>query len=146
MAGGSIVVGVDGSEQSRNALRWAVDEARLRGASLLVVHAWWAYPDLSGTPVGPFGPEAENAAEPVERFVDDTFGGPPAGVDLTVRAVQGVTASAALLAAGETAELLVVGARGAGGFTGLLLGSVSRQVVDHATCPVVVVPAERGSL
>jgi nucleotide-binding universal stress UspA family protein len=135
-----IVVGVDGSEASREALRWAVDEARLRSAAVRVVHAWWAYPmvgadDAPGQAAEGLGGDARAA---VEAFVGDTLGG---GLDvaLEIETVQGRQASAAVLDAAEEAELLVVGSRGTGGFGGLLLGSVSQQVVHHASCPVVVV-------
>ena len=72
----------------------------------------------------------------------NTLGDARSGVEVTAVPVQGVTAAAALLDAAEGADLLVVGSRGLGGFTGLLLGSVSQQCVQHAGCPVVIV---RGS-
>lgn len=134
------MVGVDGSEPSREALRWAVDEARLRGARVRVVHAWWTYP-MGGSDhpsdhiAGGLGRDAEEA---VNAFVADTFRGEP-DVDVEVVTVQGRQASAALIDAAEEAELLVVGSRGAGGFTGLLLGSVSQQSTHYAPCPVVIV-------
>jgi len=79
-----------------------------------------------------------DARAAVEAFVGDRLGG---GLDvaLDIETVQGRQASAAVLDAAEEAELLVVGSRGTGGFGGLLLGSVSQQVVEHASCPVVVV-------
>jgi nucleotide-binding universal stress UspA family protein len=140
LARGLIVVGVDGSEASREALRWAVDHARLRGARVRVVHAWWAYPmggahDLPGHAAGSLGGDARAA---VDAFVTETFGG-GLDVDLEIATVQGQQASAALIDAAKEADLLVVGSRGAGGFSSLLLGSVGQQVVHHASCPVVVV-------
>lgn len=140
LAQGLIVVGVDGSEGSREALRWAVDEAQLRGARVRVVHAWWAYPlrapdDPPDHVAGGLGADAPAA---VKAFVADTLGGGH-DVDLEIVTVQGRQASAAVLDATKGADLLVVGSRGAGGFTGLLLGSVSQQCSSHAPCPVVVV-------
>lgn len=74
----------------------------------------------------------------VMEFVTETFGGEP-DVDVEIVPAQGRQASAALIEAAKDADLLVVGSRGAGGFTGLLLGSVSEQVTHHAPCPVVIV-------
>ena len=142
LAQGLIVVGVDGSDASREALRWAVAEARLRSARLRVVHAWWAYP-MGGAADPPItervGGDAQSA---VEAFVTETVRGED--VDVEVVAVQGRQASAALSDAAKGADLLVVGSRGAGGFTGLLLGSVSQQCTYHAPSPVVIV-RRRGS-
>jgi nucleotide-binding universal stress UspA family protein len=135
-----IVVGVDGSEQSKAALRWALDEARLRGASLRVVHAWWAYPAfVPGAPIIATEWEElrESADEFVESFVAEVLGEPD-DVEITAVAVHG-TAAPALVEASQEADLLVVGSRGLGGFTGLLLGSVSQQCAHHAPCPLVIV-------
>jgi nucleotide-binding universal stress UspA family protein len=135
-----IVVGIDGSEHSKAALRWAVEEARLRHARVRAVHAWWIYPML-----GPDDQHAadrterggEEAAERVRAFVAETLG--DTDVEVISVAVQGAQASAALVEAAKDADLLVVGSRGAGGFSGLLLGSVSQQCTHHARCPVVIV-------
>jgi nucleotide-binding universal stress UspA family protein len=143
MARGLIVVGVDGSSESRQALRWAVDEAVLRKAKLLVVHAWWALPELEGGAGGSdpdsqatFGAEAKRF---IDEFVAQTLGPDAAKVEIDALSAQGITAAEALLDAAGHADLLVVGSRGLGGFKRLLLGSVSQQCVQHATCPVVVV-------
>ena len=138
-----IVVGVDGSEGSRAALRFACDEARLRGAAVYVVHAWWAIPELDQE----MAPTGEERGTPVERdakrmieaFCLETLGDPSRGLEVDAVPVQGVAASVALLEAARGAQLLVVGSRGAGGFRKLLLGSVSEQCIHHAGCPVVVV-------
>lgn len=131
-----IVVGVDGSELSRQALRWAIEESRLRGARLLVVHAWWVYPMLgAGLEIDP---DVDDANDAVRSFVAETVG-EQGEVEFETLAVQGAQASAALIDAAENADLLVVGSRGAGGFSSLLLGSVSQQVAHHAPCPVVIV-------
>lgn len=143
VAWGLIVVGVDGSEESRAALRWAVEEARLRKAAVSAVHAWWAIPELEpGTPVLDEDWQTlrdQEAKRFVEQFVEHTLGGARAGVEITAVPVQGVTAAVALLEAAKDADLLVVGSRGLGGFKGLLLGSVSQQCTQHAECPVAII-------
>ena len=141
MAHDVIVVGIDGSETSKAALRWAVEEARLRHACVRAVHAWWVVPMLK--PGGQLAPDAadwgaEDATEPVRAFVTETVG-EQTDVEITPIAVQGEQASAALVDAAKDADLLVVGSRGAGGFSGLLLGSISQQCAHHAPCPIVIV-------
>jgi nucleotide-binding universal stress UspA family protein len=144
---GTIVVGVDGSSGSGQALRFAVEEARLRGARLRVVTAWH-FPPLaySGGYVPPLDRRefeqsatavGEKALAEVARDID--------GLDVAHVAAEGQAAHV-LLDEAEDAELLVVGSRGHGGFTGLLLGSVSQQCAHHARCPVVIVnePAPTG--
>jgi nucleotide-binding universal stress UspA family protein len=142
MTGGLIVVGVDGSEESKAALRWAVEEARLRGAAVRVVHAWTARPVLV-----PGSPLLAGDWELVRKAAEDFAHGcvadaidHPNDLEVTVDAVHGVPA-VALVQAARGAELLVVGSCGHGGFAGLLLGSVSQQCVHHAPCPVVIVRA-----
>ncbi|HLZ36301.1 MAG TPA: universal stress protein [Mycobacteriales bacterium] len=136
-----IVVGVDGSPGSHAALRWAAEEASRRGAYLVAVHSWdfpYATP-LAGLPAMLPPNELQEAAE---RLVDDTITealGPEPAVKIERVALAGSPA-AVLLEHAKNADLLVVGARGHGGFVGLLLGSVSHQVVAHATVPTVVVP------
>lgn len=139
-----IVVGVDGSEDSRRALAWALDEARVRHAPVTVVNGW------EPPPVGMIGLAAVPADEETgeaeaRRLIEDSL----AAVDtggledaIEVRPVKGAPA-AAVLDAAEAATLVVVGSRGLGGFKGLLLGSVSQHVIHHAGCPVVVVPSAR---
>jgi nucleotide-binding universal stress UspA family protein len=134
-----IVVGVDGSDTSREALRWALDEARRRQASVDVVQAWHVPFVVGAAYTGEFDPQA--FAEEARLALDQTVG----SVDATgVPAVEPILVSdspaRALLDAAKGATLLVVGSRGRGGFSGLLLGSVSQQVVHHAPCPVVVIP------
>jgi nucleotide-binding universal stress UspA family protein len=133
-----IVVGVDGSDLARAALRFAVDEARLRGATLEVVTAWYepyVAPTMATVAVDPTLLE-EGADKTLDAAVD---GIDTSGVEIR-RSIRRGRPAEALLEAARDADLLVVGSRGRGGFTGLLLGSVSQQVVHHATCPVVVVP------
>ena len=140
-----IVVGVDGSDNARAALAWAVDEARVRGASVDAVLVWNqpAYGDIYGMSVPSPGPEVEESfRSELASLVDqcDTEGiTRPVG-----QLLREGSAAGQLLVEAENADLLVVGSRGHGGFVGLLLGSVSHQVVNHAPCPVVIVPAHRS--
>lgn len=141
---GRIVVGVDASKESVKALRWALDEARLRGCEVEIVHAY-PTPELAALPAVvtlPSDDELTTAALSVIEEVLEQVGGPgEVAVTRTVRA--GGAASVLCDVAGE-ADLMVVGARGLGGFRGLLLGSVSHQVVAHSPCPVVItVPDHR---
>lgn len=136
MPRGLIVVGVDGSENSRQALRWALDEARLRQAQVRVVHAWWIYPMLADEMDDPH--PTDDAGGAVQKFVTETLREQD-NVEVEAVAVQGQQASAALVDAAKDAKLLVVGSRGAGGFSSLLLGSVSQQCAQHAPCPVAIV-------
>ena len=109
MPRGLIVVGVDGSENSRQALRWAaLDEARLRQAQVRVVHAWWMYPMLADEMDDPH--PTGDAGGAVQKFVTETLGEQD-DVEVKAVAVQGQQASAALVDAAKDAELLVVGSR-----------------------------------
>jgi nucleotide-binding universal stress UspA family protein len=134
-----IVVGIDGSDSSKEALRWALEEARLRGASLRVVHTW-LYPatayGYAGLLVDPQDLDAA-AKQLLDTTVDEVVDG-AAGVEIERKAVQGIAAQT-LVDEADDADLLVVGSRGHGGFAGLLLGSVSQQCAQHGPCPVVVV-------
>jgi nucleotide-binding universal stress UspA family protein len=136
--GGLIVVGVDGSQSSMDALRWAAAQAKLTGASLEVVAAW-EYPTSFGwAPPWPadFDPEKE-ARVALETVVSQVLGA-ESGLDVRQLVVEGHPAPV-LLGAAERADLLVVGSRGHGAFTGMLLGSVSEHCTSHSPCPVVVV-------
>ena len=133
-----IVVGIDGSDPSRAALRWAVDEARLRGAQLevlLVAALPSTYLDPVIFPPPPVSEIREAERERLDQII--------ASVDTSgcqVEPIIAVGGAARLLVeASQGAALLVVGSRGFGGFKGLLLGSVAQQVMAHARCPVVVV-------
>lgn len=136
-----IVVGIDGSEDSRAALRWALQEGRLRQASVEVVHTWHL-PYVGASPyIVPVldSDTYEKAARQVMDSVvdaEDTTGLPAP----VTRSVVSGGAAGAIVEQARDADLIVVGSRGLGGFKGLLLGSVSQQVVHHAPCPVVVVP------
>jgi nucleotide-binding universal stress UspA family protein len=142
-----IVVGVDGSSHSRRALDCALDECYLRGAPLTVLTVCPLVTGIyaPGFPVQDFSPAEEEGRLIAEKatweLVSEAMGprGRPPAAAVTVRAVTGVPAEE-LIGASQDAELLVVGARGAGGFARLIMGSVSTQVARHARCPVVVVP------
>lgn len=139
-----IVVGVDASDHARRALRWAVDEARLRAARVEAVHAWH-YPYLPTPPyMLPPVPGSDDVEQAARAELERTL----ADIDTTglVAPVEPILVwdsnpANALLDAAKGADMLVVGCRGRGGFAGLLLGSVSQEVAHHATCPVVIVHA-----
>jgi nucleotide-binding universal stress UspA family protein len=134
-----IVVAIDGSEAARQALRWAVDEGRRRQATVDVVHVWH-FPTVNPAPnLGDYQPAAfEKAAE--ELIAAELGAMDTEGVSVETHLLSAPAVSS-ILEAAKGADLLVVGSRGRGGFMGLLLGSVSNQIVHHATCPVVVIPA-----
>jgi nucleotide-binding universal stress UspA family protein len=130
-----VVVGVDGSVSNRDALQRAALEAAAHGLPLEIVHAW-NFLDQPGPRFDPhYGEDAARAR--IARFVDDTLG-TDRTIETEVRMVNDHAASA-LVDASAGAFTLVVGARGLGGFKGVLLGSVSQHVVHHASCPVLVV-------
>jgi nucleotide-binding universal stress UspA family protein len=142
-----VVVGVDGSEQATAAVRWAAQEAHRRRATLRVVHAW-VWPlyrvPLGPAPGAPPGAGLRAAAESVLASARSTARAVAAELPV-VTSLEVGAAVPALLRAAEGAALLVVGNRGLGGFSGLLLGSTGIAVSARATCPVVVVRGnERG--
>lgn len=143
---GRIVVGVDGSDAATEALRWAADEARLRSATLVAVHAWsFVPPQPIGDPgmlampagdlPGQLDAESEAAQRSLDGAIEDALG---PGVEVERRLVEG-DAGEVLVAESKGAELVVVGSHGRAGLKAAILGSVSRHVVNHAACPVVVV-------
>lgn len=130
-----VVVGVDGSPHSHLALEWAAFLAAPLGASLQAIIAW-QQPASYGLAVPQWDPEAD-MAQVLEDTLHTVFGDqPPAPVQAEVR--EG-GAARILIDAAHGARMLVVGSRGHGGFAGLLLGSVSASVAEHAPCPVLVV-------
>jgi nucleotide-binding universal stress UspA family protein len=145
-----IVVGVDGSDASHEALRWAAEEARLRSSPLVAVYVWsYIPPQPIGDPgmlaipagdlPGQLDAEREAAAAALEAAVSVALGAAP---DFSVerKLVEGDAADA-LVRESESAELVVVGSHGRTGIRAALLGSVSRHVTTHAACPIVVVKA-----
>jgi len=153
-----IVVGIDGSDGSLEALRWAIHHAELVGADVHAVIAW-EYPAMYGghpqaihtkqpqVPAVAAGRRGRvltdgidwrrNAQQTIDTAMEGTPGAAAGKVSATVTEGHPVWV---LLEAARGAELLVVGNRGHGGFAGMLLGSVSERVIAHATCPVLVVP------
>ncbi len=141
-AAGAMLVGVDTSTCSRLALQWAAGAARLLDVPLHVVEAW-QYPSDTVVRIGRVElPEPARADamlnEHLTKLVAETIG-EPEGLDVTVEVVRGPTSGALLNLAAGHASMMVVGSRGVGGFRGLLIGSVSRQLCEHAPCPVTVV-------
>lgn len=137
---GRIVVGVDGSPHSEQALRWALGQARFTGGPVEAVHSWripTEFMDGGGSALA--GLDWEGDARTALRDTVAAAAGSPDPDGVTQRVVMGHPATV-LLEAAEGADLLVVGSRGRGGFAGLLLGSVSQHVIGRAGCPVVVVP------
>jgi len=140
-ASGRVVVGVDGSEPSRRALRWADRQATLTRASLDIVTAW-TFPDhpapLDVVPKVPFPEDTlVQAQEALDRLVEEIL--PQRAKDrVHARVIRG-DAAAVLIEAARDADLLVVGSRGRNEFAELLLGSVSDHCARHAGCPVVIV-------
>jgi nucleotide-binding universal stress UspA family protein len=137
-----IVVGVDGSAGSRQALRWALDEARSHGADVEAVHAWddWPGPaEVEGA--GFLDIDVDTLEDRARRILDDAVDAADAsGLTRPVRRVVARGGPArTLVEASKGADLLVVGSRGYGTFTALLVGSVATQCTHHAACPVVVV-------
>jgi nucleotide-binding universal stress UspA family protein len=130
-----IVVGVDGSEPSRIALQRAAVEATAHDAVLDVVHAW-NFLDQPGPHFDPDYDETK-ARMRIDAFISDVLGGDrPA--DATVTLINDHP-SPGLVSAADGAFMVIVGARGLGGFKGLLMGSVSQHVMHHASCPVLIV-------
>jgi len=130
-----IVVGFDGSEGADRALDWALAEANLRGARVLVVHAYEKC--LGG--VDPI--VAELVARDAQAVLDRALSRAREEEVDAEGILMDESPTKALTEASEGAELLVVGSRGLGGLTGALLGSVSTACVRHATCPILVVPS-----
>jgi nucleotide-binding universal stress UspA family protein len=145
---GVIVVGVDGSEISHEALRWAAEEARLRSSRLVAVYAWSFIPPqpigdpgMLAVPAGDLPGQLEAESDAARLALDDaveTVLGAETGIEVERKLVER-DAGEALVAESADADLVVVGSHGRTGFRAALLGSVSRHVVDHAKCPVVVV-------
>ena len=140
-----IIVGVDGSGHSQRALEWAMKEAAIRHAPLTVltvhetIRGYYGGPTLY--PDDPVRIEEARAAAKAEaeKVLAELDG--PRPESITVKAIHGFPTEE-LIHAGKDADMLVLGSRGAGGFTRLLMGSVAEQVTKHAHCPVLIVPPE----
>lgn len=138
---GRIVVGVDGSDGSRRALATAASLARQLGWKIDAVISWQLYYGATELPTVP-----ALSSEALETSAKETLDEAIESVDcqhvtITRHVLEGDPANVLLQQAAD-ADMLVVGSRGRGGFTGLLLGSVSQKVVQHATCPVLVIPKD----
>ncbi|MEU6089529.1 universal stress protein [Streptomyces sp. NPDC047085] len=133
-----VVVGIDGSPSSYAALHWAVRYARLLGGTVDAVSAW-ELPGIYGwsAPAVDMDLDEQQARDQMTRELTEVLGS-EAVASVRPLLVHG-NAADVLLRAAEGAEALVVGSRGRGGFARALLGSVSRHVTDHASCPVVIV-------
>lgn len=142
----TIVVGVDGSKGSQEALRWAQREAELHGSRIHAVRAWEPYAGAWASPLGGFpaaawshSDAAHDALAELEKFIDRTIDGHN-GVVVEASSVIGNPARMLMeIAERDQAEMLVVGSRGLGGFGRLMLGSTSEQCATHAHCPVMIV-------
>lgn len=135
-----VVVGYDGSANSGAALQWALGEAALRGTGLCVARAWseplyvWSDPYSLQERYEQLRKELQTELDQIADHLAAELRGP---VD---RVLESGPATELLLRLGRDAELLVVGARGSGGFAGLRLGSAANQLAHHAPCPLVIVP------
>jgi nucleotide-binding universal stress UspA family protein len=138
-APGPVLVGIDCSDNDEAAIAFAFNEARMRGVPVVAVHVWWNATDV-GQPHDQYDETVLNAAaagimseamSPWARLHPD--------VAIEHRPVRAMNPSVALIEESAQAGLVVVGCRGRGGFAGLLLGSVSRDLVGHAQTPVAVV-------
>lgn len=143
-ATGRIVVGVDGSPSSEQALRWGLEQAERTGAVVVAVHAWRVSASYASATLLA---ASDDPAAAAERWLEETVakavsGSPPVQVRRRVRSGH---PAAVLVDAAADADLLVVGSRGRGGFAGALLGSVGQHCIHHAPCPVVVVRGAGGS-
>jgi nucleotide-binding universal stress UspA family protein len=145
---GVIVVGVDGSEASQEALRFALRQAKLEGKRVRAVTAWHVPAVAYGGPgVSPltdvravFAEDADAILTRALEAVESETG----GVEIEPVVREGRPASV-LTEAAESADLLVVGSRGLGGFLELLLGSVSHECAHHAPCPIVIVRGRQAA-
>lgn len=133
---GRVVVGVDGSDASRTALLWAANYARRCELPLEAIMTW-QIGSIRGYPILDVEDAVKNTTvQALHDSIVATLGEDSGTIETVVRGA----ATLALLKAAHSASLLVVGSRGRGAFSGMLLGSVSQHCVHHATCPVVVIP------
>ena len=140
--GGRIVVGVDGSASSLSALRRGARIAERLGCALVGVTVWEFPQSWPGYVMEGWSPEADAHAI-AEQASREVFGSTaPPWYSIVIR---NGSPARQLIAESEGAEMLIVGSRGLGGFTGLLLGSVSRSSVEHADCPVLVIHGAEGA-
>ena len=143
-----IIVGVDGSGHSQRALEWAMREAAIRQVPLTVLTVNEAvrgyYSSMAVYADEPV--RTEDARKLAQAETDEVLArlDEPRPASVTVKAVHGFPVEE-LISAGKDADMIVVGSRGTGGFTRLMMGSVADQVAQHAHCPVLIVPPENRS-
>jgi nucleotide-binding universal stress UspA family protein len=140
---GGIVVGVDRSVHAVDALRFAIEEAAHRGCALTAVEVWnqpYLSEDVGESATTLDEPARRRAEKVLHQQVEKALEGRPAPESMQVLTRSGNPAEE-LIKLGRDADLIVVGARGRGGFRHLLTGSVATHLVNHAPCPVVVVPS-----
>jgi len=138
-----VLVGVDGSGHSQRALEWAAKEAAIRHTSLTVLAVHQAVHGWSGTLYFPDDEaQIQKIAEAVKAETDKVMAGlgDSRPESVTVRAVHGYPAEE-LINAGADADMIVLGSRGAGGWSAQLIGSVASKVSHHATVPVLIIPS-----
>ncbi|MEU3252918.1 universal stress protein [Streptomyces sp. NPDC006997] len=146
---GAVVLAVDGSGAGEAAVGYAFAEAALRAAPLVAVHVWNTWNERAyegpGDPLPTMVVDTDHLREAEQRVLDETVARwQPTYPQVTVeRRLLRARTRPALIEASRHAQLLVTGARGRGGFTGLLLGSVSQALLHHAHCPVTVVRESR---
>lgn len=136
-----IVVGVDGSSDSEKALRWGAQIASTLGARLEVVTAWEYPPSFGWAGIAPDWNPAKDMEKVAADTVQAVFGDEPP-TDLRVQVREG-SAARVLIESSQGAVMLIVGSRGHGGFSGLLLGSVSANAAEHASCPVLIIHGDQ---
>jgi nucleotide-binding universal stress UspA family protein len=141
-----IIVGIDGSDHSRRALEWAVNEAAVRHAPLTVLTVSQAVAGFGGGPVEYPGDsdrasQAREAAQKQTDSIIESAGTESRPSSVSVQAVTGFPVEE-LIRASASADMIVVSSRGAGGFKRLRVGSVANQLTHHAHCPVVVIPVD----
>jgi len=146
-AGAPVVVGVDGSELSTNAIAYAYEQASSRGVGLTVVHAWWLEYAEGASASAIWAVDWQLFAAEEQALVAQSLAGwqeKYPEVEVRRHSVRGLPVEA-LVRQSENACLVVMGTRGRGGFKGLLLGSVSQGVMHRAQCPVAIVHAPKGT-
>jgi nucleotide-binding universal stress UspA family protein len=141
-----IVIGIDGVERTQPALEFAFEEAASRGVSLTAVHVWAEPPRSGSVEFKPVAYDYDEAHREATRTLAEALAGYQEkypDVPVFRETTCGLNPAAVLLRASEEAGLIVVGSRGRGGFSGLLLGSVGQALIHHAHCPVAVVRSGR---
>lgn len=133
-----IVIGYDGSDSGGHALRWALDEGTRRGLPVHVVHiVEWPVTVMPGGTGWLTGEQYAMARKDIDEAIADAGGGSAAEVSIVEGSIVGTLCNLS-----ADASMIVLGARGRGGFSGLMIGSVGLSVTVHAKCPVVVVRGE----